>query len=67
MIQMVQVGQVDLVDQVVVKEDTIKATHNNRIEETHKSKKWDNKSMLTSASASEVSEIPFQKQSVTSW
>jgi len=36
---MVQVGQVDLVDQVVVKEDTIKATHNNRIEETHKSKK----------------------------
>jgi len=38
MIQMVQVDQVDLVDQVVVKEDTIKATHNNR-EETHKSKK----------------------------
>ena len=66
MIQMVQVGQVDLVDQVVVKEDTIKATNNNR-EETHKSKKWDNKSMLISASVSEVSEIPFQKQSVTSW
>jgi len=39
MIQMVQVGQVDLVDQVVVKEDTIKVTHSNRIEETHKSKK----------------------------
>jgi len=67
-ILMVQEDQVDLVDQVEVREDTTKevATHNKWDKETHKSWEWESKLTLTSASASEVSEIPFQRQSVTS-
>ena len=67
-ILMVQEDQVDLVDQVEVREDTTKevATHNKWDKEIHKSWEWESKLTLTSASASEVSEILFQRQSVTS-
>ena len=66
-IQMVdQVGQVDLVVQGEAKVVTIKAATLNKDKETHKSWEWENKSTLTSASASEASETPFQRQSVTS-
>ena len=60
-ILMVVVVQEDLVDIV----ETKVILNSNKDKVTHKLVEWENKLMPISVSALEVSEIPFQRQSVT--
>ena len=60
-ILMVVVVQEDLVDTV----ETKVILNSNKDKVTHKLVEWENKLTPISVSASEVSEIPFQRQSVT--